>query len=330
MPESEAVVVEQSIEDFITQENRAERGVQRGDEPVPEAAADSGDAAPEPGATAGEPRQDAVDPATERNPDGTFRPKPGKPRNDPHARVLDATAKEAAAKRERDESRAENARLKAELDALRAPKADAPKPAPQAAAPAATDDPEPQEAQYDDYRQFVKAQARWEARQEYREQTARAQEAAQQRARAEAHHTRETTWQGRLTEARTKDPAFDSRINLDTPLSAPMQYVIKESPVGIELLTWLSDHQEDAQRLSTLHPGEVLRELGKLEARLDAASPRGPALPVVPAVSHAKPPIKPLGTSPQSPDPYDTTDETPTEEWIRRENVKERRERAGR
>jgi hypothetical protein len=114
-------------------------------------------------------------------------------------------------------------------------------------------------------------------------------------------------WSTTLNKAREDDPGFEESLNLDTPMSLPMQHLAMESPQGIDILRWLSAHPDDAQRLSTLHPAETYREMGKLEARLEAASPvvRGPAR----VVSSAKAPIKPLGTSPPVEDPFEITDD---------------------
>ena len=58
------------------------------------------------------------------------------------------------------------------------------------------------------------------------------------------------------------------------------------------LLTYFSDHKDDFRRLTALHPMLAMRELGRLEARLDAA-PSGSASQ--PSLSQAKPPIQPVG-----------------------------------
>ena len=101
-----------------------------------------------------------------------------------------------------------------------------------------------------------------------------------------------------------------------------MQHLAMESPQGIEILKWLSEHPDDAQRISTLHPAEAYREMGKLEARLEAASPpvSGPAR----VVSSAKAPIKPLGTSPPVEDPFLVTDDLSMDEHFRRMNAADR------
>jgi len=131
----------------------------------------------------------------------------------------------------------------------------------------------------------------------------------------------DTAWTDRLTAARDKNPNLDAELNPDTPMSLPMQHLVKDSPLGIELLQWLSAHPDESQRLSTLHPADTYREMGKLEGRLEAASsPRGPAR----VVSSAKAPIKPLGTSPPVSDPFEINDDLSMDEHFRRMNAVDR------
>ena len=147
--------------------------------------------------------------------------------------------------------------------------------------------------------------------------------AHEQRQVAQQQQVQLDRWSKTLDEARQTDPAFDDSLNLDTPMSMPMQHLAMESPQGIQILKWLSAHPDDAQRISTLHPAEAYREMGKLEARLEAASPTvssGPAR----VVSSAKAPIKPLGTSPPVEDPFEITDDLSMDEHFRRMNAADR------
>ena len=173
--------------------------------------------------------------------------------------------------------------------------------------------------QYDDY---TMALTTFVTDMRAQEHATRAAYDASHAAEQEADRAREEGWQGRLDTARKADPAFDEELNTDTPMSLPMQYLTMESPVGTDLLRYLSAHQDESQRLSTLHPVEVYREMGKLEERLGAASEaRGSA----PVISHAKPPIKPLGSSPHTPDADAVTDELSFDEHFRRMNAKDRK-----
>lgn len=267
---------------------------------------------------------EADDKSTERNADGTFKGKEAKaekakPRNDPHARVEQATAKEAAAKRERDEARAEAAALRAELEQHRAPRSQAQVEKPIARVSADTAEPNPDDTtkypdgQFD--RKYLKDQARYEAEQvvEKREAASRERDETDRRAREVYEH--ETKFRERLSKA---DP------ELFMKLSPPMQEFLKYAkptaklakgePIAFvnvmadvfmrseapdALMRHFSDAPQDLQRLSTLHPAEFYRELGKLEAHLDAAKPSGPASGAT-VISQAKPLIKPVSAAPSA------------------------------
>ena len=156
-----------------------------------------------------------------------------------------------------------------------------------------------------------------------REEERQAQyQAQQQHQRVQQYQdTLDTAWTDRLTAARQQNSNFDAELNADTPMSLPMQHLVKDSPLGIELLQWLSAHPDESQRLSTLHPADAYREMGKLEGQLGAASPpRGPAR----VVSSARAPIKPLGTSPAVADPFEITDDLSMDEHFRRMNAVDR------
>jgi hypothetical protein len=182
----------------------------------------------------------------------------------------------------------------------------------------------PKVADFEDYEDYSIALTTFvtDVRQHERELVS--EHANQQRALADAQDARSKLWNTRLTEARTKDPNFDATLDPNTPMSLPMQHLAMESPVGVALLQYLSTHQEDSQRLSTLHPVDVYREMGKLEERLSAdTSAKSGSVRV--GVSHAKPPIKPLGTSPHTPDANEVTDDMPFEEHFRRMNAADRK-----
>lgn len=270
--------------------------------------------------------------ASDRNADGTFKSKAldeavkadakPKARNNPVARMEEATAQAAAAKRERDEARAETARLKADLDAARRP-VEAPKPAAKATAEA---EPNPSDAakypngEFD--RQFLKDQARWEARQEFQQQeeartrTAREQQQHQFRTQAERE------WQTRLQAAKVKTPDWDVRFKPDTPVDTRIMPHLITQDDGPELLLYLSDHPDLAQRLVTLPPIAQIVELGKISGRLAAAHDRGTVTSPIP--SKASAPITPLGGGASA--SYDEgSDDEPLEAFVKRENERERR-----
>ena len=194
--------------------------------------------------------------------------------------------------REKDQTRAEIDALKAELATLKGTKPGetpptGPRPAPGEA--------EPTPDQFETYEQFVKAQARWEARQEVKAALDAGREAAEQRQRAQAEHDAMGTFEVRKEAARAKHADFDEVVaaQADLPMSPAMKAVLVGSDQGAELVYYLASHPEEAKRIAALPPVRQIHELGKLESRLEAVH-SGPAAPVVP-ISKAPAPIKPVG-----------------------------------
>jgi len=178
----------------------------------------------------------------------------------------------------------------------------------------------PRVEQFDAYEDYSMALAAFVADARHQERDVVRHQAYQQRQIEESQQQQQQQWMSRLQDASAQDPDLMSSLNPDTPMSLPMQHLAMDSPVGIEMLKWLSANPQESQRLSTLHPAETYREMGKLEARLEAASVRGPAR----VVSSAKAPIKPLGTSPPVADPFAITDELSMDEHFRRMNAADR------
>ena len=174
--------------------------------------------------------------------------------------------------------------------------------------------------QFTSYEDYSMAMASFIADTRYQEREFEKSSAYEARRQHEAESAQLAKWNDRLTEVRSVNPDFDSSLNLDTPMSLPMQHLAMESPHGIQILQWLSDNPQESQRISTLHPAETYREMGKLEARLEAASPRASAR----VVSNAKPPVRPLGTSPHVADEFAITDDLSFDEHFRRANAEDR------
>ena len=264
----------------------------------------------------------------------------GKPKNDPRARVMQATRQAAEAKRERDEIERRAIAAEAELERYRSGKP-ATEPAKAEAKPADGTDPEPKEDDFESYGQYVKAQARWEARQEFREQTT-AHEQRQQRELA-LQHQREMfeAFKGRIRTALKSDPAIHEHI------SHEVVALIPEGPVdlskrlsneeligvhcvaeekGLDMMRHLSDNPDVLQRLRGLSQGSLLVELGRIDARLGSAStaPEPKA-----TISRANPPVRPVTavapSGDDSPDP-----DLPFDQWAKQRIREEERERKAR
>jgi len=218
-------------------------------------------------------------------------------------RINDLTQKRREAERQLVAERAERERLARELASHRAPPSVQPEPvsrrdaAPGESFPAFETWVQEGQNQQKSYEDYIRAAARFEAQQIFAAERDRiAQEAA---AREAFEQTR--TFAERTAQFRTTHADYDATVGAVTdPLSALVRQAILESPLGPSLLYHLATHPEDRQQVIATNPdGRALRYLGKLEARLEAAT-TGPAR--TPAVTTAKPPIKPVGGSPVSGD----------------------------
>lgn len=238
--------------------------------------------------------------------------------------------------RQRGDTQRERDRIAAELESLRAERAkiaqmqqqptqpmrEAVQPVPQA-----SDDQEPSEDQFQDYASFVKAQARWQAREAVRAFQAEMRANEEKQREAQWHFQRDQSFAEKLNAARQSNPEFDQLVNRDDiELSPPMIDVIKDSDVAPQLMLHLAHFPDDAQRIQSLHPMLAYGEMKKLEARLEVAMQGYTGPTSTPPVSKARPPIRPVGSAPSG-----VTDD-PSEmdfgpEYIRKMNALERSRR---
>lgn len=268
----------------------------------------------------------------------------GKPRNDPRARVEAATAKEAEAKRERDEAKAEATRLNARIAELEAKGRPV---APPIAKQTTDAEPNPEDTtKYPDGQfdlKFLKDQARWSVKQEIAQQQTAARQQFEAHQREQTIREVDEKFGARYQAVLAKDPDFPSKVDprlLQTQRVGAMadpseatfgNFLIEQvfhSERPDDLLLHLSDRAV-VQRLATLPPGQVIRELARFESSLGAASPAGPVAKA-PAISQAKPPIKPVGSSPlvSNDEPGEDASD---DEWMRHHQAAElKRRRAGR
>lgn len=155
--------------------------------------------------------------------------------------------------------------------------------------PAAT--PPPQEKDFSDYDLLDDAKRKHAAEEVYRKHELAKHEAAT-RAGAEAEQAiTVSAYQERLAAVVATTPDFEATVNQPIDISPEMRVSIFESEVGPQLAYFFGKHPDEAARICSLRGTAALREIGRIEARLDAAS-HGPAPR---ATLAAPPPIKPLG-----------------------------------
>jgi hypothetical protein len=210
------------------------------------------------------------------------------------ARIDQLTRERHQSDRAREEAAAEATRLREELEAAK--RAAEPPPAPPPAAQPAAD-PEPQEGDFEQYGEYIKAIGKWQVRQERAAILAEAEQKVEARIEAERQRGREAA-QRRHEEQRAR--AHTARVDAfkaehpdyaevleaaaDVPISVDVEAVLKHSPDGPALIYHLARHPEEAQRLSALSRDGAIYEMGLLAHRLRGATAAPPVVepPVVP------------------------------------------------
>lgn len=281
--------------------------------PVPQADGDEGEETPS-------------IPAPEANDKPT-----GKPRSDMKARMLEATRKESEAKKRADEIERRAQALEAELRQFkeRQPADRTPE------APKAPKEGRPKLEDFESLEDHTEAVANWLL--DTREKTAK--ETAQKAESEKATEAKFRSFAERMGAHVEKDPEFWARQNEAVVALRPFSVLSEEERKKAGPLNALADHflvsekapalieyfsgkPEEVQRLSTLHPGDFWRELGRIEERLGAAT----TATAPPPISKAAPPARPVTGGPpitnSGPSENDSDDE-----YLRKRQAQELRKR---
>ena len=320
--EHEGVTVESST--ATQDELRAAFGLEPvpAEEPEPKVPDAGEEPEPEPDKPAEEPEPEPEQ-IRARNAQGQFQKKQSPARN-PEKRIDQVIARQRTAEEERDLARKENDSLKQRLSALEAQRREpqAP-PQPQAS----TEKAFPGFEEWSEGRVAENKDARYEtyirelARDEWQRSDRQKEEAQAQRQIRAAHDER-------MALARKQIPDYNKRINPSLQVPDPLRDAILESVAGPVMLVYFSDHPEQIQEFANLSARRFEREIGRLESWLMAGTSgngRPASASTVPAVSAAKPPGKPVGSSAPTSDPNEITDELPFEEYFKRANAADRK-----
>lgn len=119
------------------------------------------------------------------------------------------------------------------------------------------------------------------------------------------------------------DDYYEITRNRSLPVTDVMSQAILEAERGPDILYYLGVNVKEAQRISKLSPVMQVKELGKIEARLESDSP-----PIVKKSSAAPAPIKPVVPKAPPIHKFETTDPRSTEsmsvsEWIEAERQRQ-------
>lgn len=122
------------------------------------------------------------------------------------------------------------------------------------------------------------------------------QQAQQERTAQEAQTQQMGALQAREATLRQQHPDYDAQVGTLGAIGMTRQLyeALLSHEVGPDLAYHLARHPEEVQRIAPLQPLALMRELGKLEARL--LPPSGPARPST-ALSDKPAPLTPVGSS---------------------------------
>lgn len=142
----------------------------------------------------------------------------------------------------------------------------------------------PKRENYESWEDYAEAKADWQIAQRLQEIEQKAEIARRQ----QAVQQRESTWQQREAEAAKKYEDYEDVVTAeDLSITPIMAEAIKDSDLGADVAYYLGKNPKEAERISALSPAAQVRELGKIEARLEMKPAKTP--------SKAPPPIEPVG-----------------------------------
>lgn len=195
-------------------------------------------------------------------------------------RFSEITRQREEARQEAQREREARLALEARLQAFEQQKA--PQKAPEA-------EQEPQPHQFSDAFEYAKALTDYRVEQRLAEQQRQVEEA---KAQAERQKTL-NEWAKRVESAKAELPDFEEMVSSASDVIIPdhVRDAILESDVGPKILYHLAENAELAKDMASWSPIKALREIGKLEAKLEA--PKAESKPVV-VKSKAPEPIQPI------------------------------------
>jgi hypothetical protein len=205
--------------------------------------------------------------------------KPDKPKGGFQKRISELTREKHEALRREQETRDLLAKTTAALEAMSGSK--------QSATQAQDDKPRPE--QFDRYEEYIRAEARWEAKQSVKEALAGFQKQQGQQSKEQAVQASYEALEAKVLKQAQTDPeigeAFEAAKTGVLPITPTIaEYVREVSDDPGTLLKYLMNHEDEANRISRLGDIAAVKELAKVEARLGAKpKPKTSSAPPPPA-----------------------------------------------
>lgn len=186
------------------------------------------------------------------------------------------------------------------------------------------------------YEELIAAISRWEARQEYKQFSAKEREEAAKAEREERDREVVDTYKERMREFMVEHDDFVEVVNgakLPKELEGPVQVAILEDEHGPDLAYYLGQHPEFCARISEMTAAGAVKAIGRLSERLfpEQEEEESEEEKELPPITPAKPkaavqapaPIKPV----RKPSPTSTglDDNLPIDEWVKRREAQLRK-----
>lgn len=145
----------------------------------------------------------------------------------------------------------------------------------------------PRREDFGSHEDYLEARADFQVAQAVRD----AERRVNVRRQREAIEALDSTWEERLEEAADEDDALNGYVDRVGPrISQFAGVAIKESESGIDVLRYLGENQAELKKLSKMSDAAQVREIGKIEARLEMKGE------LAKRQSKAPPPIEPVGS----------------------------------
>ena len=175
--------------------------------------------------------------------------------------------------------------------------------------PKGDDDPEPALEQFantdDPYASYLKAHARWGARQEFKSQQQAYAERQQQETRARQQYEREQherqrlgTFTERMEGVFSRQPELRAELE-NVAMTRPMWDAVLDSEIPDQMVGYLAQHPEKAQELASLPPLHAFKAMSRIEYELEAAAKATGSAPAPKTTAH--PPVSPVSGSHSAP-----------------------------
>lgn len=220
------------------------------------------------------------------------------------ARVYSQQEVDEIARKIKDNAARKRAELRRDLETFKRMAFDRERPAPKVEAQTPQVEAEPKLEQFASYDDYVKAMARHEATKHAKSVTEEERKAQERRSQQEREQALASTHREREAKAMEKYEDYIEKAHYNPHMTEPMARAIMESELGPDVAYWLANNLQESARISKLSPVQQIRELGKIEVKLESApAPKQP--------SAAPEPITPVGgkaTPAASDEPSDRDD----------------------